>query len=219
MKNVFAPSERLKQIPIFYIPIHPKDKQKRTGLAWSILYGYNRAHNISRLFSRWSTPSKYYVSFPHGVYKPSQLQKKRGFISSPNSICLSSPDGKTIKDDELLAFTFDSAEYSLMKAAYKEEEKYLWKNGVWKDGRFVGEKFSMEDRFTGRFIRPQQLVKNLEFSIENTFSVNAYNNISSWNSYCEFLASPARNMIGQRPNSILKYKEYNPIGEDISEEL
>ena len=88
MKNVFAPSERLKQIPIFYIPIHPKDKQKRTGLAWSILYGYNRAHNISRLFSRWSTPSKYYVSFPHGVYKPSQLQKKRGFISSPNSICL-----------------------------------------------------------------------------------------------------------------------------------
>ena len=35
--------EHLKRIPIYYLPIHPKDRGVRDGLTWSIIYGYKKA--------------------------------------------------------------------------------------------------------------------------------------------------------------------------------
>ena len=32
------PSDERKQIPIFYVPVHPKDRDRRDCLAWSIIY-------------------------------------------------------------------------------------------------------------------------------------------------------------------------------------
>ena len=33
------PSENRRQIPIFYSPIHPKDRDRRDSLGWSVLHG------------------------------------------------------------------------------------------------------------------------------------------------------------------------------------
>ena len=38
-KPVAFSSEQRKEIPIYYIPIHPKDRDRRDSYGWSILYG------------------------------------------------------------------------------------------------------------------------------------------------------------------------------------
>lgn len=205
-------AHRLKQIPIFYIPIHPKDKQKRSGLAWSILHGHNRAKHISRMFSRWTTPSKYYVSFPHGVYWAKPLKPLRPIISCDKSMYLSC-NGKTAKDGELLAFTFDSNEFVLLKKAYREEEQLLWKSGLWQDGKFTGEMLPREQRYTGRFVSLKTLMKYIDVQPESTHPIMWYHDISTWAKYCQFLGSQYQGTL-KRPK-IFKYHEFNAIGEDI----
>ena len=59
------PKESRRIIPIFYVPIHAKDVNKRDCLAWSIVYGALTAFKIGASLSQWVAPHKYYVSFPY----------------------------------------------------------------------------------------------------------------------------------------------------------
>lgn len=202
-----------KQIPIFYVPIHPKDKaRRRTGISWSILHGHNCAKHVSRLFSRWTTPSKYYVAFPHAVYSSASLRKYRKIISSKDSVYISYKN-KTVKDGELLAFTFDSDEYKLLKKAYHEQEKLLWRNGLWKDGEFTGEMLPIKERYNSRFIELPSIMKYIDINPEYMCPIKWGYNISTWDQYCEFLGSRDHKKM-KRPRS-LEYHEFNKIGEDI----
>ena len=79
-------NQQFKQIPIYYVPIHPKDRDVRDGLVWSIFYGIRKAYHISHYFSKWVTPNKYYVSFPYSVYTAGNLKEKRLDISSNQSL-------------------------------------------------------------------------------------------------------------------------------------
>ena len=76
------PSETRKQIPIYYVPIHPKDRDRRDCLAWSALYGAQAAYWTSIQISRWLTPDKYYVSFTYVAYDPELLREHRIDINS-----------------------------------------------------------------------------------------------------------------------------------------
>jgi hypothetical protein len=104
------PSQHIKYIPIYYVPIHPKDRDKRDCLSWSIIYGSMRAFSLSKIISKWTVPDKYYVSFPYGVYDATQLQQYRSNISSKAKFYLSY-DGKTVCDGEYLSFTFDAEDW------------------------------------------------------------------------------------------------------------
>ena len=82
------PKDFQKQIPIFYVSIHPKDRFKRDSIAWSVLYGANSAYFVSKRVSRWVVPDQYYVSFPWGVYPPDILRPHRKIISSNKKVFL-----------------------------------------------------------------------------------------------------------------------------------
>ncbi len=168
---------------------------------------------ISRNFSRYTTPSKYYVAFPHGVYSPKWLQPLRPLISSKNNFYLASPEGKTAKDGEYLAFTFDSNDFAKYKAVFKSEEKLQWKSGVWVNDHFEGEKFGLSKRYTGRFITLQQVLESANVTPENTHKMNWYYNIDSWEKYCIFLGSPERKYVN-RPRFGFSYREFNPLATD-----
>jgi len=95
-----------KPIPIYYVPIHPNDRNKRDSLGWSVLYGAYMAWKTARKMSKWIAPDKFYVSFPLCVYTPYFLREIRKKISSPTN-SLVECNGKTILDGEPLPFTFD----------------------------------------------------------------------------------------------------------------
>jgi len=46
------PSQHTKYIPIYYVPIHPKDRDKRDCLSWSVVYGAMRAFSLSKIISK-----------------------------------------------------------------------------------------------------------------------------------------------------------------------
>lgn len=215
LRNYYARcEEHLKRVPIYYVPIHPKDRGIRDGLTWSIIYGYKRAYHISRMFSRWAVPSKYYVSFPQGVYSPYTVKDLRPIISSKQSIFLSNEEGKTAKDGELLGFSFDTWEYSEYRKSFLEAEKRVWKNGKWENGKFIGEKLPPEERYNGATITLEKFLETANVDSSNTLSVKWYYNISSWDKYCDFLASDERRKI-RRPKFGFRYSEFNPFAEDL----
>ena len=218
LQGLNLPYQRYKQIPIYYVPIHPKDKDIRMSQAHSILYGYRRIKQIMGSFSRWSTPGKYYVCFPHGVFTPNILQKHRPLISSKQSIFLQSPQGQTIKDGVPLSFTFDSNEYWALRRAFLDNESLLW-NGTWNHDRwkFEGNHLKYEDQYTGRFIKVETLVQNITIPPESIIPLKWFYDISSWDKYCEFLASKWAKTT-RRPNGFLKYHEFSKVGVDLEEE-
>lgn len=214
LRNYYARAEEhVKRVPIFYLPIHPKDRGVRDGLSWSIIYGYKKAYHVSRMFSRWAAPSKYYVSFPHGIYTPSVVKDLRPMISSKQSIFLTTPEGRTAKDGERVGFTFDTYEYSGYRKSFLENETRRWKSGKWENGKFVGEELPPEERYNGASISLETLLQTANVSEMNTFPVNWHYDISSWENYRMFLASEEAKYI-RRPKFGFKYNEFNPFAED-----
>lgn len=207
------PEQALKRVPIYYLPIHPKDRGIRDGLVWSIIYGFKKAFHISRMFSKWATPSKYYVSFPYAVYSPIFIKEHRQIISSKKSVFFQTPEGKTAKDGEFISFTFDSWEYSDYRKSYLEAETRRWKNGKWENGKFVGEELPPEERYNGDKIPLDKFLESAKVSEDNTFQIPWHYNISSWDKYCDFLSSKEREYV-RRPKFGFKYSEFNPLAHD-----
>ena len=71
------PEEGKKIIPIFYTPVHPKDRDRRDSLIWNAFHGMLSAFTTSSKISRWLNPSRYYICFPYGVYDPEVVFKHR----------------------------------------------------------------------------------------------------------------------------------------------
>lgn len=205
--------QHLKRIPIYYLPIHPKDRNIRDGLVWSIIYGYKRAYHISRNFSRWATPSKYYVAFPYAVYSTSQLKQSRKIISSKQSVFVKNPEGKTAKDGEYLGFSFDSYEYSDYRQSFLQAENRRWKSGTWENGKFKGVELPPEERYNGDTITLQTFLEKANIDNKHTADISWYHNISSWDNYCMFLSSNERKYV-RRPKFGFKYSEFNPLAQD-----
>jgi len=208
--------EHLKRIPIYYLPIHPKDRGIRDGLTWSIIYGYKKAYHISRMFSRWATPSKYYVSFPHGIYSPYSIKKIRPIISSKQSVFLQTPNNKTAKDGELVGFSFDGYEYSSYRKSFLQAENRRWKNGKWENGKFSGEELPAKERYNGAKIPLSTFLENVELDNKYTYQLDWHFNISSWEQYCKFLSSEERKNI-RRPKFGFSYTEFNHLAKDDEE--
>ena len=46
-------SEQRREIPIYYVPIHPKDRERRDSYGWSVLYGIHSAWRVANNVSKW----------------------------------------------------------------------------------------------------------------------------------------------------------------------
>ena len=109
-----------KWIPVYYVPIRQKDRNKRDSLSWSILHGSLTAYVISNQMSKWVRPTKYYVSFPYGIYNPSIVAKNRAAIRGDSSFYIAH-NQLTIKDEKYLGFTFSPEDWAKAKKNIKEQ--------------------------------------------------------------------------------------------------
>jgi hypothetical protein len=206
------PSQTRKQIPIFYVPVRPKDIGKRDCLAWSILHGAVTAFEISARLSKWVIPKRNYVAFPYGAYDPTILREYRKHISSDRSFMLSY-NNETVQDGHYLGFTFDKDDFVKARRIIREGTgKYNSK--VLEDGLFPREKLPKEERWSARYFSLDKVFKSVIIDIESKVEVPWYYNIDSWDGYCDFLSSEERKEV-KRPHPIfMKYHEWNEIGVD-----
>ena len=187
------PTDEQKLIPIFYVPVHPKDRDKRDCLAWSVLYGANSAHWTCRTLSKWVIPDRFYAAFPYGVYPPEIVKEHRRHISSEKGFFLSS-ENLTVKDNEYLGFTFDAEDFILCRKKLREEA-----TGIKIPGKkeLTNEKLPIEKRWSARFFSLDKVFEYVKMGEVLMVETSWYYNIDNWDKLCLYLGSEERKLISK----------------------
>lgn len=199
--------EKKKFIPIQYVPIHPRDKNKRDCYGWSILYGAKTADKISRAISTWLRPDRFYVSFPYGVY-PHWIPRehRKSFSTKKDQKVLFRYDGKTIIDGEYLGFTFDREDLEQFIDEVREKSTGLFKN----ENR---ERLPLNERYSYRFFTLDQVFDTMNTNNVKYIDLKKYHRIDEWDLYCDYISSEGKAQY-PIPRSLLKSNQINPVGVD-----
>jgi len=203
-----APTDERKPITIYYVPVHPQDRDKRDCLSWNVLYGALSSYHISKSISKWVTPDRYYVAFPYGVYDPSILRSHRKDISSRKDFFLSYQD-KTVRDGEYLGFTFDESGYFRYRDTVRKEgtgARVPGQQGI------PTENLPLEKRWSARFFSLDKVFKSAKVETAKTLELSWYQKIDSWKNYCDYAGSSWSQTLTRPDKCILSYREWNPIG-------
>jgi len=206
------PDESKRQIPVYYVPIHPKDRDKRDCLAWSVLHGSLTVFKIADELSQWLVPNKYYVSFPYGYFPAWQLREHRKLISSSTNIYLTS-DGKSMKDNLYCSFTFDKGDFLEFRRIIRSG------TGRWKPGIDYKEyeALPIEERWSARFFKLDQVFAPFDTSQATQLEVQDYWNIGSWQEYKNFMSGQVENHIKRPSKTILLNQAFKPIAKNYLE--
>ena len=193
-----------KRIPIHYLPIHPKDRDRRDCLAWSILYGANVANRIAAKFSKLAITDKFWVSFPHGIYDPECLRElRKGTLNNPlkkrkKNFYLTYHKESIISGTQL-GFSMTQEQVSKLTRGFKDMEvgdRYY--EGSTRKRRPVSESF------TGRFFSLDKVFEKMYDSQETeAFEVSNFYQIDKFSEYRKMLGS---SMELSKPNAITRFE-------------
>jgi hypothetical protein len=199
----FARYPDYKEIPIYYVPVHPKDVDRRDSLAWSVITGAYAAYRTAKKITKWATPDRYFVSFPYGLFSDRSLQDSRKLARKPTPFCLSY-EGKTFKDGLFLPFTFTPEEFLVARNRVRKAEKRGFDASR--------NKLPVEEQYTGRYFAHDFVFAEVETNIAQALEIPWYFDVSSWSGLKKWLGS--NYYLDKPPQSILSYHEWNPIGVD-----
>ncbi len=187
-KPVAFSSEQRKEIPIYYIPIHPKDRDRRDSYGWSILYGAYSAWKVAFKLSKWITPDKYYVSFPMSTYDVHSIREYRPLIKHKENNFFLSYDGDTVKNNKPIAFTFTGEDFKKCRRSVNKQttREYLPPSG---DQQYPTQKIPLSERWSARQFTLQTIFKEVSEKSATKIDLDWYYDISSWSGYRDFLAS------------------------------
>lgn len=206
------PDDSKRQIPVYYVPVHPKDRDKRDCLAWSVLHGSLTAFKISDELSRWVIPNKYYVSFPYGYFPAWQLREHRKIISSSKNVFISSA-GQCMKDNIYSSFTFGKDEFLAFRKVIRSG------TGRWRPGVDYKEydALPVEERWSARFFEIEQVFAPFSTDQAHEIPVETFYNIGSWQEYKLFMSQNLEREIKRPTKTILLNRTYKPIGKNYLE--
>ncbi len=165
-----------KWIPIFYTPMTQKDRDRRDSLGWSALHGALMAFQVSDKMSQWILPTKYFVSFPYGIYHSGIVKSHRDSIRGKQSFFLSH-EGKTVRDNMYLAFTFFPEDWPKFK--------HHIKNQCTGGSRAI----PAAERWSSRNFSLDKIFDVDVISIDNAVDVEEYYTLDDWQSLQEYYAS------------------------------
>ena len=170
------------EVPIYYVPIHPKHRNKIDNYAWSIIYGANVAYWIQTKFSRWVQPDRYYISFPLGMMDAKEVLKHRSRLRK-NVPFYFSHQGRTIKDGVLLSFVLDSDEWRRAKHVITTNAS------VWK---------APEEGMPTEKLPPEERLVSLRYELQDVFGdgpegtkqeMESFYDLTTWTGYGKFISS------------------------------
>ena len=207
------PGKSKKAIPIFYVPIHPKDRDKRDCLAWSVIHGALTSLKVSSQLSKWVSPDKYYVSFPYGVFPVEELREHRKLISSKNNFYVI-VDNKSVADDYYCSFTFGKDEFIRYRKNIRSKGTGMYTTEK-VDSRGIPRSYlPLEERYSARFFNLSDVFEICSPEGANLFTPSAFYNVASWEEYRAYMALPETKALKRPWAGLMRYREFNPIGVD-----
>jgi hypothetical protein len=208
------PSTLRRRIPIFWAPVHPKDRDRRDCLSWSVIYGALTSLKVSSKLSTWMIPDKYYVSFPYGLFDPRFLDKQRKKIKSQTNFYVSTR-GMTVQDNYYTSFTFGKEEFvEYRKNVRKGTGKY--KTNKDNPNSIPTETLPIEERWSARFFDLKDVFTNLNLEDANVYEVDDFFNIGSWDQYRDFMKTDLAYTIKRPAKQLFSYREFNSVAKDTN---
>jgi len=168
-----------KEIPIFYVPVHPDDIDRRDSRAWGVLSGAQTATRIGAQISKWTRPQAFFVGQPFGVMSPTTLREARHIISSPHPVCFTFDD-QSYRDDERLPFTFCQEDLEPLIRTFKEAHTTLWQQG---------RRLPRSERYSGRYATFASTFEGC-FNKMEKIKVQWYHKVGDWKEYTNYISSP-----------------------------
>jgi len=214
-----VPDLYYKEIPIFYVPISPDDRDKRDCLTWSLIHGAYVADYTMRTLSRWVSPRKFFVSWPYGMNHALDIFKYRARLVTDNKVIFTYND-RTAADGDFLPFTFTLEDVRRWKNTIREKGTGKYEMDYSETAKAEPYNFKlrpMADRYSARFFDLQDVIEFEGVEEEDLAPLPWFYNIDSWEGYCEYISSEERKRIKRAPPSMLKYHEFNPVGKDPEE--
>jgi len=203
------PYESKRRIPVFYVPVPLKNRNKIDCLSWSVIHGALTAFKVTSSLTKWATPSRYYVSFPQSYMDPFQIREHRRTIHSAKNIYMTS-NGFGVKDGMFTSFTFDKNDWLEFRRVIRTG------TGVKVPGSpaMSNEVLPVEERWSARWFGVDKVFAPLKLEEAEIIPVTNFFNIRSWEEYTDFIAASRQMNIG-RPKSILVGTKYNRVAEDL----
>ena len=186
--------------------MEPKNVDRRDCLAWSIITGAQYSYQVGKQISRWTTPDRYFVSFPYGMFTPYYMSDARAKISSNDPFYVSY-EGKSFKDGLYLPFTFTPEDFLQCRRTFRKNEARGYDSNV--------ERLPLEERYTGRYFTHDFVFNEVITDDAAVVELPWYYDISSWDKLKLWLGSEHK--LKKPPKFISSYNEWNPLGRDVEE--
>jgi hypothetical protein len=173
LNSIISPIINRRDIPIYYVPISPKDQEVRDCLSWSALYGAEMAYRVCYFISKWIQPKRFYCAFPYGITPDKTIRENRNILKKERNVIFSH-NGKSVKDGLHMSFVFDFYDYKICRDIVKKRNIKDLKERA----KIDATNFSILDVFSHLDLQDCLMVE-----------LPWFYDISSWEGYRNFLAS------------------------------
>ena len=164
--------------------------------------------------SKWMIPSRYYVSFPYGVYPSDFLRPYRQQISSDVS-SIFTYKGQSVIDGQYLGFTFDANDWLEFRRIVRKEGTGQYTSYIAPGQKHPKEFLPIEKRYSARFFTLDKIFGVLKLKEVKEIEVPWYYNVDTWDGYSKFIGSD--NKLERPEKGLVKHREYSQIGEEDGE--
>lgn len=165
-----------KWIPIYYTPVSTSDRDRRDSLGWSVLHGALTAFQVSDKMSKWVCPTKYFVSFPYGLYNIRDVSNYRSSIRGPNRFSFSYGN-QTVREGLYLGFTFLPSDWPKIKWNIKNQCTRGDKS-IPAHLRWSSKNLALEKIFNHEVLPSEEIIE-----------VEQYHSLNSWSELKDFYMS------------------------------
>ena len=194
-----------KEVPIYYVPIHPKDLDKRNSYGWSVLHGIYSSWFVSYKISRWILPEKYFIAFPMSIYDYRILRKLRPLIQDANKNFTLTYNNKTVTEDLPISFTMKGDDYLQCRRNINKitTREYLPPS----PGSLPTQRRPLNERWSARFFDLPTVFQKLNLKKSNRHELDWFYDIREWSQYRGYMASD--NRVAVPYYEIYKPRTYN----------
>jgi len=205
--------EQRKEVPIYYVPIHPKDRDRRDSYGWSVIHGIHSAWRTSYKLSQWIIPEKYYISFPLGLFDVERVRKYRKDIKSKDRNFFFAHNDKTVKDNLPLSFTMTGEDFKTCRRNINQitTREYL---PPLPGQQYPSEKLPLSQRWSARSFQLSDIFLPLRTGQDAATKVNVdwFYDGMCWDGYISYLSSP--NRIETPYSELIRPHTHKKIGDE-----
>ncbi len=212
-KNKYGAYVKQKRnVPIFYVPMHAKYRDRVDSLGFSILHGAKYAQSVGRRLSKFVEPVMFYTSFPYGTYEPKTVRAFRKPMIRGMRV-MAMHDGKSVKDNEYLGFSFKPEDMQQFIDIVRAGARRTFRN----ENNEL-EKLPIEDRYEAKNYTLDKIYGGYNPDEIFTKTIKWYHNISKWDSYRKFLGSDHSFYLGERRPIFIHARRFEEINYTLQEE-